>query len=219
MEGLPSSIVVMEESDDKYDKRRSQRFRCMLRYCFIFSLLGLVGLLRAQQRSIFQYLYDHHLQSYAKGPYIRGEYLKWLEEYKNSPLIPRMLPDLAVAFEVLDGYEETQLFFKEAKPPFMAIYYANWCPHSANAIPVIQEFAKHVLQPNHIRLVAIEESNPFSDTIPGFPTVYLHKKRLDGGIGTFRKEFRMKMNVNNLIKFLKQHVDIKSGNNETSTSI
>lgn len=210
MEGIPQS--KLSSDDSKYEKRRrSQYFRRKIRYCFLFSVLALVGCLRVFQRDIFRYLYNHRLQSYANAPYLRTEYAKWLQEYRNSPLIPRMLPGQTVAFRVLDSYNETKVFLQKATPPYFVLYYANWCGHSANAIPVIQEFAKSTLQPNHLELVAIEESNPFSGRVPGFPTLYIVLKPKRTGGQVIRKEFTSKMNVPNLIKFYKQNVDRTAG--------
>jgi thiol-disulfide isomerase/thioredoxin len=140
-----------------------------------------------------------------------------LEQVRNnSPLIPRMLPkNEEPAFDVVDSYEAGTLFLQQTKLPFLVLYYANWCPHSARAIPVVQEFAKTVLQSRQIPLVAIEADNPLSDNIDGFPTVHLYLENNNAGGGSDGNraaptEFTSKMSVTNLVAFLNRNVPISN---------
>jgi Thioredoxin len=212
MEENRAVAALSEALDDKYSKRRSQKLRLMLRCC-CFVTVFIVTVARLRYQGLFRFVHDHHLQSYVVDTYfLRNQYLSWLEEYQNSPLIPRMLlPHEEPAFDVVDDYDTARRFLKETTPPFFVLHYANWCSHSARAIPVVQEFAKTVLRSQHIPLMAIEADNPLSDKIEGFPTLYLYLN--NGGRGGSRidpKEFTSKMLVTNLVAFLNQNVPVQA---------
>jgi thiol-disulfide isomerase/thioredoxin len=178
---------ALENGDEKYAKRKSQDKRLMLRF-FLFATVMITVFLRFRMRAIFQFVHDHQL------PF--SSFL-----HSHPDLIHRMIPNEEPAFNVSESFDEADTFLKKTKPPFFVLYYANWCPHSARAIPVVQEFAKNTLQPLQIPLIAIEEENPLSDKISGFPTIYLHVNTKDGQ-NVIRTEFTSRMVVSNLVGFL-----------------
>lgn len=150
-------------------------------------------------------------------PLLRDDYLHWREDVAPYlPLIPRILRDEPPAFRVLATPDDVQQLFLQLQQNngttvSFLMYYADWCEHSAKALPAFQAFAElaKAQLPPAVMVGAIEEANPASNNIDAFPTFlcffYDYSDAPSGNKGVpmlIQREYREIPEVSRMILFV-----------------